>query len=74
VLTAFIAIGAGTPEATGVINTSGIAKGAITFNRLSPGVQRMVSAKATKGVDGTNALGGANGAPGAPGTPGAVGA
>ena len=45
-LTAFVAVSGATAEATGLIHTSGIAKGAVTFNRLSPGVRKMVSAKA----------------------------
>ena len=44
-LTAFVAVSGATAEATGLIHTSGIAKGAVTFNRLSPGVRKMVSAK-----------------------------
>ena len=47
-LTAFVVIAGGTAEAAGIINTSGIAKGAITFNRLAPNVQKMVSAKAVQ--------------------------
>ena len=54
-LTAFVVVAGGTAEASGLINTSGIAKGAITFNRLAPKVQKMVSAKAVHGVDGTRA-------------------
>ena len=49
-LTAFVVVAGGTAEATGLINTNGIAKGAITFNRLSPAVQKMVSAKAVPGL------------------------
>ena len=51
-LTAFVAVSGATAEATGVIHTSGIAKGAVTFNRLSPGVRKMVSAKPKTGVPG----------------------
>ena len=71
-LTAFVVVAGGTAEATGLIHTNGIAKGAITFDRLSLGVQKKVSAKPPKG--GTNGLGGINGATGAPGALGAVGA
>ena len=70
-LTAFVAISGGTAEATGLIHTIGIAKGAVTFNRLSPGVQKMVSAKATPGADGSA---GTAGIPGTDGLNGAVGA
>ena len=70
-LTAFVAVSGGTAEATGLIHTSGIAKGAVTFNRLSPGVQKMVSAKATPGADGSA---GTAGMPGTDGLNGAVGA
>jgi hypothetical protein len=72
-LTAFVAISGGTAEATGLIHTSGIAKGAITFSRLSPGVQKKVAAKATAGTAGANGLNGADGSAGAAGLQGANG-
>ena len=72
-LTAFVAVAGGTAEAAGLIHTNGIAKGAITFNRLSPGVQRMVSTKALPGPAGANGLPGLNGAAGAAGAAGAQG-
>ena len=77
-LAAFVAISGATAEATGLIHTSGIAKGAVTFNRLSPGVQKMVSAKAaagTAGLAGTagTAGPGTDGVKGADGLAGAVG-
>jgi hypothetical protein len=52
-LTAFIAAGGGTAEATGLIHTRDIANGATTLNRHSPGVQRALTQKATHGIDGT---------------------
>ena len=73
-LTAFVVVAGGTAEATGLIHTNGIAKGAITFDRLSPGVQKKVSAKAVPGPAGATGLPGVNGAPGAPGAAGAQGA
>lgn len=73
-LAAFVAISGGTAEATGLIHTNAIAKGAITFSRLSPGVQKMVSAKATAGTAGANGLNGADGSTGAAGLKGANGA
>jgi hypothetical protein len=72
-LTAFVAVSGGTAEATGLIHTSGIAKGAITFSRLSPGVQKKVAAKATAGTAGANGLNGADGSAGAAGLQGANG-
>ena len=73
-LTAFVAVAGGTAEATGLIHTSQLAKGAVTFNRLAPKVQKMVLRKATNGVNGLNGAPGAQGAPGAPGATGAAGA
>jgi hypothetical protein len=51
-LMAFIAAGGGTAEA-GLIHTRNIANGAITLNRLSPGVQKALAQKATRGLDRT---------------------
>jgi Collagen triple helix repeat (20 copies) len=72
-LAAFVAVTGGTAEATGLIHTSGIAKGAITFDRLSPGVQKMVSAKVTTGTAGAAGTTGTNGVNGAAGLAGAAG-
>jgi hypothetical protein len=69
-LTAFVAVSGATAEATGLIHTSAIAKGAITFNRLSPGVRKMVSAKPTPGKPGEPGLPGVAGAAGVPGATG----
>ena len=52
-LAAFITAGAGTAEATGLIHTRNIAKGAITANRLSPGVQKARTQTAPRDVAGT---------------------
>jgi hypothetical protein len=52
-LMAFIASGGGTAEAAGLIHTRHIANGAITLNRLSPGVQKALTQKATHGIGGT---------------------
>jgi hypothetical protein len=72
-LAAFVAAAGGTAEATGLIHTSGIAKGAVTFNRLSPGVQKMVSKKADQGENGTAGHDGANGHNGGDGAAGPQG-
>ena len=42
-LTAFVAVAGGTAEATGLIHTANIAKGAVTLNRLAPDVQKKVA-------------------------------
>ena len=55
-LTAFVAVAGGTAEATGLIHTSGIAKGAVTFNRLSPGVQKIVKKSPPNGANGLAGL------------------
>jgi hypothetical protein len=73
-LTAFVAVSGATAEATDLIHTSGIAKGAIRFNRLSPGVQKMVSAKATAGAPGLPGAPGERDAAGMHGTDGLNGA
>lgn len=52
-LTAFIAAGGGTAEATGLIHARNIANGATTLNRLSPGAQKTLTQKARHGVDST---------------------
>ena len=70
-LTAFVAVAGGTAEATGLIHTSQLAKGAVTFNRLAPKVQKMVLHKASNGLDGAA---GAQGPQGAKGDSGAAGA
>jgi hypothetical protein len=75
-LTAFAAVAGGTAEATGLIQTANIARGAVTLNRLAPNVQKMVTAKNTPGKDGLNGLDGipgAKGSTGAQGLPGALG-
>ena len=72
-LTAFVAISGATAEATGLIHTSGIAKGAVTFNRLSPGVQKIVKKMPRNGANGHDGLPGAQGATGATGAVGANG-
>ena len=74
---AFAVVAGGTAEATGLVHTSGIAKGAVTFNRLAPGVQKMLTAKARAGEFGPGANGltgrtwrnGRDGADGPDGTP-----
>jgi len=63
---AFVVIAGGTAEATGLIHTSNIANGAITFGKLSPHVQQLVSSRASGGR-------GVNGVAGAPGATGATG-
>jgi hypothetical protein len=65
---ALVAIAGGTAQATGLIHTGNIANGAITFDKLSPGVQKQIWAT------GKNGAPGANGATGATGTTGATGA
>jgi hypothetical protein len=55
-LTAFIAAGAGTAEATGLVHTRTIAQGAITLHRLSPGVHKALTQGATHGTRGGQAL------------------
>jgi hypothetical protein len=70
-MAAFVAIAGGTAEATGLIHTSNIAKGAVTLNRLSPHVRELVTAMPQNGVDGTKGI---DGIPGAPGVTGATGA
>jgi hypothetical protein len=85
-LTAFVAISGATAEATGLIHTSGIAKGAVTLNRLSPNVQKQIMLKripgpkgdtgatgSAVGIPGTNGTNGTNGLPGAIGPRGANG-
>ena len=71
---AFVAIAGGTAEATGLIHTANIANGAITFDKLSPHVQKVISKKATGGTNGINGLNGANGAKGDTGATGPQGA
>ena len=71
---AFVAIAGGTAEATGLIHTANIANGAITFDKLSPHVQKVISKKATGGTNGVNGLNGVNGAKGDTGATGAQGA
>jgi Collagen triple helix repeat (20 copies) len=66
-MTAFVAVAGGTAEATGLVHTNGIAKGAITFSRLSPGVQKMVTTKGKKAASGSNGSQGGNGANGSQG-------
>jgi Collagen triple helix repeat (20 copies) len=63
-LTAFVAVAGGTAEATGLIHTANIAKGAVTMNKLSPSVKKMLSAKATPGKDGATGVSGLDGAKG----------
>ena len=70
---AFVAIAGGTAEATGLIHTANIANGAITFDKLSPHVQKELSKKATGGIDGLNGSNGAKGDTGATGAKGAKG-
>jgi hypothetical protein len=50
-LTAFIAAGGGTAEATGLIHTRNIAEGAIALNRLSPDAHKVLTRKAAHGID-----------------------
>jgi hypothetical protein len=73
---AFVAIAGGSAEATGLIRTANIANGAITFGKLSPHVQQLVSSKGTGtgGVDGATGATGATGASGLQGVQGAKGA
>ena len=73
-LAAFVAIAGGTAEATGLIQTANIAKGAVTLNRLAPNVQKMISDKSKPGINGINGVNGANGVDGLPGAKGATGA
>jgi hypothetical protein len=70
-LAAFVAVAGGTAEATGLIHTGNIAKGAVTLDRLAPKVQKLVTAMPKNG---TNGLNGVDGIPGAPGAKGATGA
>ena len=70
---AFVAIAGGTAEATGLIHTANIANGAITFDKLSPHVQKVISKKATGGTNGVNGLNGVNGAKGDTGATGRQG-
>jgi hypothetical protein len=73
---AFVAVAGGTAEATGLIHTANIANGAITFDKLSPGVQKHVWERGAKGPDGpagTTGVTGSMGATGAPGPRGATG-
>jgi Collagen triple helix repeat (20 copies) len=71
---AFVAIAGGTAEATGLIHTANIANGAITFDKLSPNVQKQVLKKARSGTDGVNGVKGATGANGSTGATGLDGA
>jgi hypothetical protein len=74
---AFVAIAGGTAEATGLIHTGNIAAGAITFDKLSPGVQKHIwdnGKNGTNGNDGATGATGAIGATGAAGPKGATGA
>jgi hypothetical protein len=74
-LTAFVAISGGTAEATGLIHTGGIAKGAVTLNRLSPNVQRQIMLKRIPGPQGIQGVTGTGvGIPGASGVKGDTGA
>jgi hypothetical protein len=50
-LAAFIAVGGGTAEATGLIHTRDIAKGAITLNRLAPSAHKAQRQKSAHDID-----------------------
>ena len=67
-LTAFAAAAGGTAEANGLIHTANIARGAITLNRLAPGLQKQVKAHAKNGVNGIAGAPGLNGTAGPAGT------
>jgi hypothetical protein len=73
-MAAFVAIAGGTAQATGLIHTENIAKGAVTLDRLAPKVQKMVTAMPKNGSNGMNGADGIPGAPGAKGSTGATGA
>jgi hypothetical protein len=73
-MAAFVVIAGGTAQATGLIHTGNIAKGAVTLDRLSPNVQKLVTAMPKNGKDGKNGIDGLPGAPGATGATGAMGA
>jgi hypothetical protein len=64
----------GVATADTLVGTRGIKKGAITFSRLSPGVQNLIKLRTTNGMDGEPGADGANGANGASGAHGATGA
>lgn len=70
---AFVAIAGGSAEATGLIRTSNIANGAITFSKLSPHVQKLVSSHGTTAATGATGATGAQGAVGEQGAAGATG-
>jgi hypothetical protein len=72
-LTAFVAVAGGTAQATGLIHTGDIAKGAVTLSRLAPNVQKLVGGHAKNGVNGVNGTDGLPGAKGATGATGAMG-
>lgn len=72
---AALVVGGSTAGASHLIRTANIAKGAVTLNRLSPAVQKMVKHAGSNGVNGKDGLGfsGANGSNGAKGDNGAPG-
>jgi hypothetical protein len=72
---AFVAVAGGSAEATGLIRTSNIANGAITFGKLSPHVQELLSSGSSRGgsVSGPAGAAGAAGATGLQGVQGAKG-
>jgi Collagen triple helix repeat (20 copies) len=70
---AFVALAGGTAEATGLIHTMNIANGAITFDKLSPNVQKQLSKKTTGGTIGLSGATGSKGDTGATGLQGLKG-
>jgi hypothetical protein len=73
----------GVATADQLIGTRDIKRGAVNYQRLSPGVQKLIKARASNGQngidgdpgsDGSNGVNGANGATGAKGATGATGA
>jgi hypothetical protein len=70
---AFVALAGGTAEATGLIHTMNIANGAITFDKLSPNVQKQLAKKAASATNGLNGATGSKGDTGATGLQGLKG-
>jgi hypothetical protein len=68
------AVGGGTAGAAQLIHTANIAKGAVTLNRLSPEVQKMVRSHAVNGTNGAQGAQGPQGPAGPQGAPGEKGA
>jgi hypothetical protein len=66
----------GVATADNFVRTRDIKRGAVTYNRLSPGVQRLVRNKVQpiNGTNGSNGAAGANGSNGSNGTNGSTGA